>query len=76
MNRQDTANRNRELMPNVAALVDEVREFFPNARVVYAEDLETGQSVGKKPEPPARAWEIPDGYRPSRPDRYKAQKRN
>lgn len=67
MNRQDAAQRNRELMPNVAALVDEFREFFHDLKVIYAEDLETGKSVGRKPEPPTNSWVIPEGFRPSKP---------
>lgn len=66
MNRQDAAQRNRELMPNVAALVDEWRELFPDLKVIYAEDLETGRSVGKKPGP-ENAWSIPEGFRASKP---------
>lgn len=73
MSKEQVAQRNRELMPNVAAMVDELREFFPNLKVLYAEDLETGRSVGKKPEPPTNSWKIPEGYRPS--VQQKAQKR-
>lgn len=50
MNRQEAAKRNRELMPNVAALVDEWRVHFPNLKVIYAKDLETGHEVGRSQE--------------------------
>ena len=66
MTREDAARRNRELMPNVAEMVDEWRQYFPGLKVIYAEDLETGRSVGRKPEPPANVWPIPDGFRASR----------
>lgn len=66
MTREDTARRNRELMPNVAVLVDEWRELFRDLKVIYAKDLETGRSVGKEPEPPTNSWPIPEGFRASR----------
>lgn len=66
MTREDAARRNRELMPNVAAMVDEWREHFPGLKVIYAKDLETGHSVGKKPEPPTNTWPIPKDFRASR----------
>ena len=40
------AERNRALMPQVAAWLDGLREFFPGARLVYAE--EKGHVVGSK----------------------------
>lgn len=36
-------------MPNVAALIDEIRVSFPSAKIVWAVDTETGVEVGKKP---------------------------
>lgn len=44
-----TAEENRRRMPTVAAFVDEVRQFWPDAKVVYAS--ENGYTVGKKREP-------------------------
>jgi hypothetical protein len=66
MNKEDAARRNRELMPNVAAMVGEWREHFPGLKVIYAKDLETGHSVGKRREPPTNTWTIPEGFRASR----------
>lgn len=60
------AEQNRQLMPNVAAIIDEYREFFPGLKVIYAEDLVTGHSVGRKPEPEPNTYTIPEGFRPSR----------
>lgn len=66
MTREDTARRNRELMPNVAALVDEWREQFPGLKVIYAQDLETGREVGRRPQPETNSWQIPEGFRASK----------
>ena len=58
--------RNRELMPNVAKLVDEWKEYFPDLKVIYAKDLETGHEVGKKDEPdPSKVFVIPPNYFPT-----------
>lgn len=59
------AQRNRELMPNVAALVDEWREHFPNLKVIYAKDEQTGHSIGK-PTSFGGGWQIPEDLKPSR----------
>lgn len=66
-NRNEQANRNRERMPNVAAVVDEFRKFFPDLKVIWAEDKQTGVSVGKKSQP-ENVWVIPEGFRASNPD--------
>ena len=42
-----TAEDNRRQMPTVAAFVDEVRKFWPDAKVIYAS--ENGITRGKKP---------------------------
>lgn len=44
--RRAEAERNRALMPTVAAWLDGLREFFPGARIVFAE--ENGHAVGVK----------------------------
>lgn len=46
MSSEEQKQRNRELMPNVAKVIDEWREVFPGLRVLYAKDLETGYEVG------------------------------
>lgn len=43
-----TAEDNRRNMPTVAAFVDEVRKYWPGAKVIYA--TENGITLGKKPE--------------------------
>ncbi|MFN7323055.1 MAG: hypothetical protein ACK5SP_02160 [bacterium] len=37
-------------MPNVARMMDEWRAVFPDCRLIWAKDLETGHEVGKKSE--------------------------
>lgn len=48
MNREEQRKRNRELMPNVAKMMDEWREVFPDVKLIWAKDLETGHEVGKR----------------------------
>lgn len=58
--------RNRELMPNVAALIDEWKEQFPDLKVIWAKDLVTGHEVGKREEPdPSKVFAIPVDYFPT-----------
>lgn len=45
---EEQRRRNRELMPNVARMMDEWRAVFPDVKLVWAKDLETGHEVGKK----------------------------
>jgi hypothetical protein len=57
--------RNRELMPNVAAMIDEWKIHFPGLKVIWAIDHETGHEVGKKEEPdPSKVFVIPPDYFP------------
>lgn len=56
----DARERNRQAMPNVADLVDEVRALFPSATVVWAHDLQTGRQAGRKSS--GNAFPIPLHY--------------
>jgi hypothetical protein len=47
VDRELIARRNRELLPNVAALVAEVRQMFPKARLIHGVDHETQYEVGR-----------------------------
>lgn len=47
--REEQRRKNREKMPSLAALMDEVREQFPDAKLIWGEDLGTGHTVGTKP---------------------------
>lgn len=40
--------KNRQEFPQVAAMVDEVRRYFPNARLIHGE--ENGREIGQEPE--------------------------
>lgn len=60
-----TAQRNRELMPNVAAMIDEFRSQCDIPfKVVYAHDGQTGHEVGTRSESEV-AFQIPHNiYQP------------
>lgn len=60
-----TAQRNRELMPNVAALIDEFRAANPGIdfKVVHAIDEQTGYEIGK-PFDEKNVFTIPPDYFP------------
>lgn len=58
------AAKNRELMPNVAAMVDEWREYFPGLKVIWAKDLVTGHEAGTRREP-IEVFNIPPNYYPT-----------
>lgn len=62
--REDKAQRNRELMPNVAAIVDEWKQYFPGLTVTWAKDHVTGHEMGKKSED---GFVIPPRYFPTQP---------
>lgn len=61
--REEQRRKNRELMPNLAALMDEIKEQFPDAKLIWGEDLGTGHVVGKKPEN-ENVFTIPKDYHP------------
>jgi hypothetical protein len=48
-NRKTLALRNREEMPNVAAMLDQIRKANPGLafKVIGAEDKTTGKKIGK-----------------------------
>jgi hypothetical protein len=52
-NRIEQAKRNREKMPQIAAFMDELKQFIPEAKVVYAK--EGGIEIGNKDEKTTRA---------------------
>jgi hypothetical protein len=64
--REEERRKNREKMPNLAAVVDELRERFPGAKLIWGKDLVTGHEVGKLEEPdPDKVFTIPKDYFPS-----------
>lgn len=62
--RAEERRKNREAMPGLAALMDDVREQFPDAKLIWGEDLTTGVTVGVKPEE-KHFFDIPKDYFPS-----------
>lgn len=65
--REEQRRKNREAAPNLAAMVDEFREVFPDAKLIWGKDLVTGVELGKKDEPdPDRVFVVPKDYYPSR----------
>lgn len=75
MNRDEERRKNRERMPNLAAAIDEIREKFPDARLVWGKDLVTGHEVGTKDEPdPDKVFQIPKGYEPMKKYNVKTRK--
>lgn len=61
--RDQERRRNREAAPNLAALVDELRAQFPDAKLVWGKDLLTDVEIGKRPDEP-NSFQIPSGYEP------------
>lgn len=57
---EERLNARRAAMPVVSALVNELRETFPDAAVIYAQ--ENGITVGKRP-CRENAFTIPPNYR-------------
>lgn len=65
---EEEKRKNREKAPNLAALVDELREQFPGMKLIYGKDLVTGAEVGKKEEPdPDKVFTVPPDYYPTKP---------
>lgn len=57
--------KNREAMPEVAKLMDEINARFPGSKLIWAKDLVTGKEIGKKSEPKA-FFQIPPNYFPGK----------
>lgn len=62
--REEQRRKNREEMPEVAKLMDEINEKFPGSKLIWAKDLLTGKEIGKKPVE-KNVFVIPDNYRPT-----------
>lgn len=63
--REEQRRKNREAAPNLAALMDEVREKFGEfqPKLIWGVDLVTGHEVGEKPDE-SNAFRIPKDYFP------------
>ncbi len=72
------ATKNRELMPNAAALIDEMRQTLGvSFKVVYVKDAVTGFEAGQSPDliDPDKVFNVPPNYYPSEPFETKKGKR-
>ncbi|CAB4195569.1 hypothetical protein UFOVP1298_27 [uncultured Caudovirales phage] len=70
MSRTETEQRNtnRELMPNVAALIDEFRAANPEIdfKILWARDEQTGHEIGTREQiDPDKVFQIPKNYYPT-----------
>ena len=74
--RDEERRKNREKMPNLAKVVDEIRAKFPDAKLIWGKDLVTGHEVGKLEEhDPDKVFTIPKDYFPSTPLETRAKKK-
>lgn len=49
--RKELAERNRQLLPGVSKIVDQVREVFgPDVKLIYGQDKSTGYEIGRPTE--------------------------
>lgn len=74
--REEERRKNREKMPNLAAVVDEIRAKFPGAKLIWGKDLVTGHEVGKQEQiDPDKVFTIPKDYFPSTPVEIRPKKK-
>jgi hypothetical protein len=59
---EEQRKKNREAMPEVAKLMDEINAKFPGSKLIWAKDLATGKEIGKKSEPKS-FWVIPPDFK-------------
>lgn len=62
--REAQRQRNRERAPAIAKLMDEIREQFPGATLVWGIDHTTGVEFGTKPPEEKNVFTIPPNYFP------------
>lgn len=48
--REEQKQKNREEMPEIAKLMDQINSKFPGSKLVWAKDFTTGKEIGKKPD--------------------------
>jgi hypothetical protein len=59
--REEQKRKNREEMPEVAKLMDQINARFPGSKLIWAKDLTTGKEIGKKSEE-KNLFQIPANY--------------
>jgi hypothetical protein len=62
---EEQRKKNREEMPEVAKLMDEINAKYPGSKLIWAKDLATGKEIGKKSEPKS-VFVIPPDYNPGK----------
>lgn len=63
--RDEAKQKNRALMPNLAALMDEMRLLDSDVRLVYGKDEATGHEIGQRPViDESKTFTIPPDYFP------------
>jgi len=62
--REEQRKKNREEMPEIAKLMDEINAKYPGSKLIWAKDLSTGKEIGKR-SVEKNVFVIPDNYRPS-----------
>jgi hypothetical protein len=59
--RDEQKKKNREQMPEIAKLMDQVNARFPGSKLIWAKDLTTGKEIGKKSDE-KNLFQIPASY--------------
>jgi predicted amino acid dehydrogenase len=62
--REEQRKKNREEMPEIAKLMDEINAKYPGSKLIWAKDFVTGKEIGKRTVE-KNVFVIPDNYRPS-----------
>jgi hypothetical protein len=62
--REEQRKKNREEMPVIAKLMDEINAKYPGSKLIWAKDYTTGKEIGKK-SVETKVFVIPDNYRTS-----------
>jgi len=48
--KEQQRQQNREQMPEIAKLMDQINAKYPGSKLIWAKDLTTGKEIGKKTE--------------------------
>lgn len=48
--KEQQRQKNREEMPEIAKLMDQINAKYPGSKLIWAKDLTTGKEIGKKTE--------------------------
>jgi len=62
--REERRKKNREEMPVIAKVMDEINARFPGSKLIWAKDYTTGKEIGKK-SVEEKVFVIPENYKPS-----------